>query len=175
MVTINFHFTQVIGGAHHSRGRARWPKLVALALLAAGCAKSGYEGHGVKWVPPRGVKYVSEASEGPGVTVEFTGGVRLAVLDAKEHEFPSSVGEGQLDELAAMVVPQGAKVISKRTGQVPAGEVARFVWAGGSDKTCLYYLPSGPTVVLLSLTAPAGSFGTAESQFDLSLSKLQLE
>ncbi len=175
VVTINFHFTQLIGRAHHSRAGWRWPKLVALGLLCAACSKQGYQGHGVKWEPPRGVKMSTEIPEGAGAVIEFTGGVQLSVLDAKEHEFPRSTGDENLDEIASVVVPQGVKVISKRSGQVPAGGVARFVWLKGSDKTCLYYLPHAGQVVLVSLTAPSATFGTEESQFDLSLAKLSFE
>jgi hypothetical protein len=166
VVTISFHFTQLTR-THLS--------LALFAMLALSCAKKEYEGHGIKWEPPRGVALQKEIAEGAGVNLEFSGGVLVAVLDAKEHGLPDAIGEDGLDDLADNVAPQGAKVISKRVGEVPAGKVARFVWAQGSDKTCLYYLVHRDQAVMLTLTAPSSSFGTQESQFDLSLAKLQLE
>jgi hypothetical protein len=149
--------------------------IVALAFASTACSKHVYEGHGIKWEPPRGVSLQHELSEAYGVNLEFSGGVLVSVLDAKEHGLPDDVSEGGLDDLAQSVSPEGVKVISKRVGQVPAGAVARFVWTQGSDKTCLYYLPRGEKAVMLTLTAPSASFGVAESQFDLSMSKLQVE
>jgi len=149
--------------------------LLALALLAAGCTKNVYEGHGVRWEPPRGVTLQHELDESEGVNLEFSGGVQLALLGMKEHGLPETVSDDGLDELAQAVSPSGAKVISKRTGKVPAGAVARFVWLQGASKTCLYYLPYKDQALMLSLTAPSASFGVAESQFDLSMSKLSLQ
>lgn len=175
VVTISFHFTQLTRW-DCSRGKTPRLLLATLALLlAAGCSKKVYEGHGIKWEPPRGVALQHELSEGHGATLEFSGGVQVSVLDAKEHGLPTVFGEDDLDELVDAVAPQSSKIISKRVGEVPAGKVARFVWAQGSDKTCLYYLVNGEKAVMLALTAPSSSFGTAESQFDLSLAKLQLE
>jgi hypothetical protein len=144
-------------------------------MFAMSCSKKIYEGHGIRWEPPRGVALQHELSEAYGVNLEFSGGVLVSVLDRKEHDFPGEIGEDGLDELADAVAPQGVKVISKRVGEVPAGKVARFVWAQGTDKTCLYYLVHNDQAVMLALTAPSSSFGTQESQFDLSLAKLQLE
>jgi len=174
VVTISFHLTQLTRVDLSRRGGLRLA-LVALAMLAVSCSKKTYEGHGIRWEPPRGVALQHELSEAYGVNLEFSGGVVVSVLDRKEHDLPAEIGEDGLDQLAEEVAPQGTKVISKRVGEVPAGKVARFVWSQGTDKTCLYYLVHGDQAVMLTLTAASSTFGTQESQFDLSLARLQLE
>lgn len=147
-------------------------RLLALAVLlfSAGCKEPAWSGHGVSWKPPRGVAFEAESTaEGATAAVKFSGGVALSLYAAggmPSHE--------ALEEVAARFLPKGVKAISRRVGSLPAGKVARLVWADQGNRTLLYYLPSGDRVLVVTLTAPEARFNGLETQFDLSLATLRL-
>lgn len=149
-----------------------WILVAALAL--AGCKGSEVKSTQLRlsWKPPRGVSLVEESP----AALRFTDGVEIHSVAG---EVPA-IDEAQLDALLAAVLsraklPPLEKRISARIGSVPAGAVARWVLAGGGQRALHYYLPLKGRFLLISLTAPEGSFGTRESQLDLSLSSLKIE
>ena len=149
-----------------------WIVIAALAL--GGCKSNEVKStqNGLTWKPPRGVSLVEEA---PGV-LRFSDGVEVHSVSG---EAPA-IDESQLDALLLAVLPRAhveplEKRISARGGSIPAGAVARWVLAGGGNRALHYYLPLKGRFLLISLTAPEDSFGTKESQLDLSLSSLKIE
>jgi hypothetical protein len=64
--------------------------------------------------------------------------------------------------------------ISKRGGTLPAGNVARFIWSEGPNRTLLYYVPGKTQIAVISVTGPEAQFSSMENQFDLSLSTLRV-
>jgi hypothetical protein len=142
-------------------------------VFSVGCSASGYDGHGVTWKLPRGVSLEAEGTA-PGATamVQFSDGVQLKTYALEG--MPTEADEQHLEDISRKVLPPGIVPISKRGGTLPAGKVARFVWTEGPNRTLLYYLPAKSQVVVISLTAPEGTFSSLEDHFDLSLSTLRV-
>ena len=146
----------------------RWVPLAL--LLLAGCKPDRYEGHGLSWTPPHGVKLTGDAD----TTATFSGGVQFEVKPL--GTLPPDADEGHLQTVVDTVLPPNVKLFSKRAGTLPAGKVVRVVWfSPGGNRTLVYYLPVKDRLVLLTLSAPENAFNALESSLDLSLNSLKVQ
>lgn len=160
-----------------SRNRSWGTSALAIAVFSLCACNSGtYEGHGLTWKLPRGVHFEAEAPPaGANATLSFSGGVKVRVYEFSEHaDFPREAADTHLEDIRTRVMPGAVRPISSRTGSLPAGKVARFVWTEGGNRTLAYYLPGPSFVVVLSLTAPESSFSGLEDHFDMSLGSVKL-
>jgi hypothetical protein len=148
--------------------------IVVAALAWVGCKSGELKSDALKlsWKPPRSVTLVEERPD----ALLFSSGVQIHSIAGE----PPPIDEGKLDALLSTILSAAKlepleKRISARVGSIPAGPVARYVLAGGGQRSLYYYLPLQGRFLLISLSAAEAGFGAQESQLDLSLSSLKIE
>ncbi|MBX7096786.1 MAG: hypothetical protein K1X89_03655 [Myxococcaceae bacterium] len=139
--------------------------LAVATLTLLGCSKSEYQGHGVRWTPPRGSSFERES----GQDVEFSKGVRLRFIDAL-----GAADGAHLAAIRAALAPEPETIISATPGTVPAGPVVRVLSNAGGARALRYYVPMKQGAVVVELRSSSGS-ATDENQLDLSMASLRFD
>lgn len=148
--------------------------LALTALLLCGCSKP-YQSErlALTYEPPSGFEFVGEDA-GPPAVARFGGG--LEIRSVPQALSPTDVAPERILEqaLEAAHVQSGGKVLTAREGSIGSAHVLRYTLKGNGQRSLIYVVPRPSRFLLVTLTAPEDTYGSAEIKVERSLGSLQL-
>lgn len=151
------------------------PRLVVLAaILLCGCSKPYQSDRlALTYEPPSGFEFIGEDA-GPPAVARFGGG--LEIRSVPQSLSPTDVAPERILEqaLEAAQVPSGGKVLTAREGSIGSAHVLRYTLKGNGRRSLLYVVPRPSRFLLVLLTAPEDTYGSAEIKVERSLGSLKL-
>jgi hypothetical protein len=129
---------------------------------------------GIRYQPPRGFKLVSEVPGPPAVAV-FSSDLEIRSIPAATTKIDAApLAELLAETFAGAKMPAPGRIISAKTGTLPAGPVVRYELERPGERSLVYLIPDERRRVVVSFSASESRYRELATRVETSLASLRL-